>query len=112
MPDESDFINYKTVEEFSKTLEGNRYYHSLYLKAINNKVRRQILEIVKNNNNISKNDLFSKLKEKGVVKDEQIFNFHVDFLIKALCLDVKHDEKSGESYYSLTKSGKVIDFLR
>ena len=35
MPDESDFRNYKTAEEFSKTVEGTRYLHSLYLKAVN-----------------------------------------------------------------------------
>ena len=61
MPDENDFRDFKSIEEYGETLEGSKYYHDLYLKAVNHPVRREILEIVNKSIKISKNDLLLKI---------------------------------------------------
>ena len=112
MPDESDFKNYKTMEEYSKTVEGTRYWHTLYLRAVNNPVRREILNIINDSQKISKTKLLKDLIDSGVVEDEYMFNYNMDFLIKAFCINFIQDEDSDEIYYEITQSGKVIDYLK
>lgn len=112
MPDESDFKNYKTIEEYSKTVEGTRYLHTLYLRAVNNPVRREILNIINDSQKISKTKLLKNLIDSGLVEDEYMFNYNMDFLIKAFCVNLIEDEDSGEMYYEITQSGKVIDYLK
>ena len=68
MPDEFDYKNYKSMEDYSKTLEGTNYLHGLYLKAVNHPVRRQILEIVNKNEKVSKKTL---LKENNQIMERQ-----------------------------------------
>ena len=111
MPDEFDFKNYKTMEEFNKTVEGTRYLHELYLKAINNHVRREILGILNELKYISKKNLLKRLIEDKTIEDESMFNYHIDFLIKAFCIKSTLDEESNELHYEITQSGKVIDYL-
>ena len=111
MPDEFDFKNYKTMEEFSKTVEGTRYLHDLYLKAVNNPIRRVILEIINELKQISKENLLKRLIDEKTIEDESMFNYHIDFLIKAFCIKSTLDEESNEIYYEITQSGKVIDYL-
>ncbi len=112
MPDESDFKNYKTMEQYSKTVEGTRYLHDLYLKAVNHPIRREILNIVNGTKRISKNDLVKKLSDDNILDDEYVFNYNMDFLIKAFCIQSIKVEKSNEIYYEITQSGKVVDFLK
>jgi hypothetical protein len=109
MPDEFDFKNYKSLEEFEKSLEGTKYLHTLYLKAVNHPIRREILNIVNNVSRISKNDLYNCLIEKQLVNDESSFNYNVDYLIKAFC--IKKVEDKGDLYYEITQSGKVVEYL-
>ena len=109
MPDEFDFKNYKSLEEFEKSLEGTKYLHSLYLKAVNHPIRREILNIVNKLSRISKNDLYNDLIEKELVNDESSFNYNVDYLIKAFC--IKKVEEQGKIYYEITQSGKVVEYL-
>ncbi|MFX0139159.1 MAG: hypothetical protein ACFFDN_36290 [Candidatus Hodarchaeota archaeon] len=111
MPDEFDFKNYKTMEDFSKTVEGTRYLHDLYLKAVNHPVRREILEIVNKLKQISKKNLINKLIENKIIEDESMFNYNIDFLIKAFCIKALKDEKTDEIFYEITQSGKVIEYL-
>lgn len=111
MPDESDFKNYKTMEEFGKTVEGTRYLHSLYLRAVNNPVRREILIIVNNLKRISKKDLLKKLLNEKIIEDESMFDYNMDFLIKAFCINSVKDEINEEIFYEITQSGKIIDYL-
>ena len=108
-PDEFDFSKYKTHEEFAKTVEGTRYLHSLYLKAVNHPIRREILVIVNGVKKISKKDLIKKLLEENIINDEGIFKYNMDFLIKAFC--IKIDDKEGDVYYEITQSGQVVDYL-
>jgi hypothetical protein len=110
MPDESDFKNYKTLEDYLKTLEGSKYYHDLYLKAINHPIRREILKIITKEKKISNKELFNKLKSKRVIEELNVFNYNLDYLIKALCIKVSKGEND-LLYYEITQSGQVIDWL-
>lgn len=109
MPDESDFRNYKTIEEFSKTVEGTRYLHSLYLKAVNHPIRREILEIVNSKKEIARKALLDDLLERSIIPNEGAFDYNMDFLIKAFC--IQKAEENDEIFYKITQSGKVVDYF-
>jgi hypothetical protein len=112
MPDESDFKNFKTMGEFGKTVEGSRYLHDLYLKAVNHPIRREILEIINKVELVSKEDLIKILIDKDVVQDKSVFKYNIDYLIKALCIESVIDEKNKEIFYKITQSGKVIEYFK
>jgi len=105
-----DFKNSETVEEICKTLDGNRYYHDLYLKAVNHPIRREILEIINKSNNISRSKLFEILSENQVINDLSVLDYNMDFLIKALCIE--KEVINEEIIYSITQSGKIIEILK
>jgi hypothetical protein len=109
MPDEFDFKNYKSMEEYGKTVEGSKYLHSLYLKAVNHPVRREILIIVNEEKRISKVKLFEILKNRDLVNDEGSLDYNLDYLLKAFC--VKKVVEENEIYYDITQSGQVVDYL-
>ena len=109
MPDEFDFKNYKNPDEFSKTVEGVRYLHDLYLKAVNHPVRREILTIINKEGRISKKELLKTLLESKIISDEFMFNYNIDFLIKAFCINLEEDD---ELFYEITQGGKVVEFLK
>jgi hypothetical protein len=111
MPDESDFKDFKSIEEFEKTVEGSKYFHDLYLKAVNHPVRREILTLLSRNDGLTKKILIDQLLERGLISDENTFKYNIDYLIKALCIQLKRDEDSGENLYYITQEGKVIDYL-
>jgi len=112
MPDESDFKNFKTMEEFGKSVEGSRYLHDLYLKAVNHPIRREILEIVNKETRISRRILLEILIDRDLVADEFVFNYNLDYLIKAFCIESVVDQRSKELFYEITQSGKVIEYLK
>jgi septum formation topological specificity factor MinE len=105
-----DFKNSETVKEICKTLDGNRYYHDLYLKAVNHPIRRKILEIINKSNNISKGKLFVILSENEVINDLSVLDYNVAFLIKALCIE--KEERNEKIFYSITQSGKIVEYLK
>jgi hypothetical protein len=109
MPDESDYKDYKSIEDYGKSMEGSRYFHSLYLKAVNHPIRREILTIISKKEKISKSELMRHLMEKNIVDDESVFQYNIDFLKKALCLEI--EELENETYYKITQEGRVIDYL-
>ena len=111
MPDEFDFKNYKSMEEYSQTLEGTNYLHSLYLKAVNHPVRREILEIVNKAKKISKKELLKNLIEKNIIKEENQLIYNIDYLIKAFCINSIRDDDSNEIFYEITQSGKVVEYF-
>ncbi|MFX1593376.1 MAG: hypothetical protein ACFFCL_11855, partial [Promethearchaeota archaeon] len=100
-----------TMEEYSKTVEGTKYLHDLYLKAVNNPIRREILNILNKLTRISKSKLLKKLIEDKIIEDESMFNYNMDYLIKAFCIKSINNEETNEIYYEITQSGKIIDFL-
>ncbi len=109
MPDEFDFKNYESMEEYGKTVEGSNYLHSLYLKAVNHPIRREILIIVNEMKKISKDNLLEILKSKNIVSDEALLDYNMDYLVKALCV-IKTVEEN-EIYFEITQSGQVVDYL-
>jgi len=109
MPDEFDFKNYESMEEYGKTVEGTKYLHSLYLKAVNHPIRREILIIVNESKRISKNNLLKILKDRDLVNDEALLDYNLDYLLKAFC--VKKVVEENEIYYDITQSGQVVDYL-
>ncbi|MFX1288886.1 MAG: hypothetical protein ACFFFY_10070 [Promethearchaeota archaeon] len=111
MPDEFDFKNYKSMEEYSQTLEGTKYLHDLYLKAVNHPIRREILEIINKAKKISKKELLNLLVEKKVIKEENQLIYNIDYLLKAFCINSTVDDESNEIFYEITQSGKVIEYL-
>ena len=111
MPDEFDFHQYKSMDEYSKTMEGSKYLHDLYLKAVNHPVRREILEIVNKTKKISKKELLKKLIDSNVIKDENQLIYNIDYLLKAFCINSIKDDESDEIFYEITQSGKVIEYL-
>jgi len=113
MPDEFDFKNYKSMEDFGKSIEGTKYLHDIYLKAVNHPVRREILTIVnsKDEKRISKEELLSLLIAKKLIKEESQLTYNIDYLIKAFCINSNKDESSGDIFYEITQSGKVIEYL-
>ena len=99
------------MEEYSQTMEGTKYLHDLYLKAVNHPVRREILEIVNKAKKISKKDLLKDLIEKNIIKEENQLVYNIDYLIKAFCINPIEDDESDEIFYEITQSGKVIEYL-
>jgi len=112
MPNEFDFKDYKTMKEFGKSVEGSRYLHDLYLKAVNHPIRRVILEIVNKETRISRKKLLEILIDRDLVADEFVFNYNLDYLIKAFCIESVVDQRSKELFYEITQSGKVIEYLK
>ena len=111
MPDERDFKDYKSIDEFSKTLEGSKYYHSLYMKAVSHPVRKRILKIIYNQKAIGFRELLHILTEEGIISGEESLNYNIDYLIKALCIKEMINSDNGEKYYEITQSGEVVDYL-
>ena len=109
MPDEYDFKNYESMEDYGKTVEGSKYLHSLYLRAVNHPLRREILILVNKANKISKEELLKTLLDKDLISDESSFNYNMDYLIKAFC--VKRLEENSRIYFEITQSGQVVDYL-
>jgi len=105
-----NYSNFKTIEDFSKTVEGSKYYHDLYLKAVNHPIRREILKIVNDSNEILEKRLFNQLYEKEILKDPSILEYNISFLIKALCIE--KIERRDRTYYVITQAGKVVDYLK
>ncbi|MFX1571385.1 MAG: hypothetical protein ACFFB0_01440 [Promethearchaeota archaeon] len=109
MPDEFDFKNYKSMEEYGKTVEGTKYLHSLYLKAVNHPIRREILLHVNKTKKISREQLLNYLLDNKIINDEHTFDYNMDYLIKAFC--IKKIENENIIYYEITQSGQVVDYL-
>jgi len=99
------------MEEYSQTMEGTKYLHDLYLKAVNHPVRREILEIVNKTKKISKKELLKQLIDSNFIKEEEQLVYNIDYLIKAFCINSIKDDVSGEIFYEITQSGKVIEYF-
>ncbi len=111
MPDESDFRQYKTLGEFMKTSKGSKYYHDLLMRATSHPIRREILNTINKSYKISYHDLFSALKTKNILDDINVFKYNLDYLIKALCINVIKDGTNNQIYYEITQAGQVVDWI-
>ena len=84
--------------------------HDLYLRAVNNPARHRILELVSVASS-SETSLVSRLQDENLIDDEKALAYHLDYLLKAGCIEIKQDEESGERIVSITQSGQVIDHM-
>ncbi|TFF99782.1 MAG: hypothetical protein EU541_04065 [Promethearchaeota archaeon] len=109
--DEFEFKKYKKFEDYEKSLEANRYIHDVYLKAINHPIRRKILKLIlKANKPLKENEIFEKLKEKGLISKRNILKYNLDYLLKAFCLEKV--KKENQIFYEITQSGRIIEYLK
>ena len=77
--------------------------HELYLRAINNPLRRKILNFLKENN--------FTIEELAVntCLDEFTLRWHLSVLERGL--SVEKEDNKGNILYKLTQFGKVIDYM-
>ena len=87
-----------------RSMEEERDYHSRYLRAINNPLRREILKALKEGS-----VTFSMLQSKMEL-DENSLKWHLNILENGFC--IKKERKNSELFYKLTKEGLVIDYLQ
>jgi predicted transcriptional regulator len=90
----------KTVTD---SIEETRLYHSRYLRAMNNPLRRDILRIIKENNYT-----IEELENKTNLNKAKL-KWHLDILENGFCIEI--NVKQEKTFYTLTQEGKVIDFL-
>ena len=80
--------------------------HSTHLKAVNNPIRKAMLKAINEVSTISRKDLMIKLQESNVLNKEDMFDYHMNFLIQAECVK-KLDTDSVE--YEILPPGKVVE---
>jgi hypothetical protein len=79
--------------------------HGAYLKAVNNPVRKAMLLAINEVSKITRKDLLVKLQENNVLKNEDMFDYHMNFLIQTEC--VKKLNNGLE--YEILPAGKVVE---
>ena len=87
--------------------EQNRVGHAQHLKAVNHPIRRQILRLVNEKDKIEKQNLIGLLKESDTIDNEEVFNYHMDFLLQSYCIEKIENEN--ELIYKILPGGKVIE---
>lgn len=81
--------------------------HGQHLKAVNHPIRREILKFVNEKEEILELNLINKLKENGTIDSEDVFKYHMTFLLQTFC--VEKLEKEDKVLYKILPSGKVIE---
>jgi hypothetical protein len=81
--------------------------HAQHLKAVNHPIRREMLRIVYETESIKEKDLLQRLDEENVIEDTNLFSYHMNFLLQALC--VEKAEEKGKIYYKILPGGRVIE---
>lgn len=93
----------KRSRTINDSIEETRRYHTLYLRAINSPLRREILRALKRKHS-TVDDLQSVT---GLDKDA--LKWHLNILEHGFC--VEKNVKKGEVFYKLTQAGRVVDHL-
>lgn len=81
-----------------------RLFHERYLRAVNNPLRRQIL-VALNKGGSTIHELSAKI---GL--DIITLRWHLGVLEHGFCIEKQ--DKQGILVYTLTKEGKVVDYLK
>ncbi|WP_290902491.1 helix-turn-helix domain-containing protein [Ferroglobus sp.] len=84
--------------EFSGSVEKSREYHKRYHIAVNNKLRRKILKLIKEGKSYEE-----ILKELGISKED--FEYHLKILEWGFCIVRRGDR------LELTKEGEVVEYI-
>ena len=88
-------------------VEQKKVGHAQHLKAVNHPIRREMLTLVNEVEQISEIELLEKLRNNDILDDENMFRYNMDFLIQAQCVE-KIDGENGTSY-KILPGGKVIE---
>lgn len=84
-------------------MKETKEYHTRYLRAINNPLRRKILRSLKS----GCKTVMDLKADTGL--DPAILKWHLDILENACC--VVKDIKNGDLTYNLTQEGEVVTYL-
>lgn len=95
MPDKSSTV----TDDMLETKER----HRRYLRAVNSPVRRNILR------SIDRGNVTVSAISEDTDLDQKSLKWHLSILVDGFCVEKKIE--SDEERYSLTKEGKVVDFL-
>lgn len=93
----------KDPKTIGRSIAETREYHMRYLRAVNNPLRRTILNAIKEGHRTIE-DLKSNL---GL--DETTLDWHMSVLEHGFC--VEKEQQNGDTVYKLTEEGEVIDFM-
>jgi len=84
-------------------MEETRQYHSNYLMAVSNPVRREILRALRQ----------GPATVEGIHSrtglDPEILEWHLSILEHGFC--VRKEVREGKAVYELTKEGMIVDYL-
>lgn len=78
------------------------------MKAVNHPVRKVMLQIINDANKISKTELLNKLKENNVISKDDLFDYNMNFLLQTDCVK-KTDLENNNIEYEILPAGKVIE---
>jgi DNA-binding transcriptional ArsR family regulator len=84
-------------------MEQTKHYHVLYLRAINNTVRRRILRAMKDGENTVE-DITS-----ATGLDVKTLEWHLNILEHGFCIEKKL--KDGKAVFKITQEGKVVEYM-
>jgi len=87
--------------------EQKKVGHGQHLKAVNHPIRREILKFVNEKEEILEHNLLNKLKENDTLDSEDVFKYHMDFLLQTLC--VEKIEEEDKVLFKILPNGKVIE---
>ncbi|MBY8985543.1 MAG: hypothetical protein KGD65_10765 [Candidatus Lokiarchaeota archaeon] len=87
--------------------EQKKVGHAQHLKAVNHPIRREILRFVNETEEILEPILISKLKANDTLDSEDVFKYHMDFLLQTFC--VEKIEENNKVLYKILPGGKVIE---
>ena len=81
-----------------------RQYHDVLLKAVNNPVRRRVLEALfkKKDDGMLLSSIQAMLVAEGLIADPSAFKYHLDYLLKAKCVKVR------EGSVFINEEGEVV----
>ncbi|MHA2281369.1 MAG: hypothetical protein ACXAC5_10990 [Promethearchaeota archaeon] len=87
--------------------EQKKVGHAQHLKAVNHPIRREILKLVNEKEEILEPNLINKLKENNTIDSEDVFKYHMTFLLQTFY--VEKIEVEDKVLYKILPGGKVIE---
>jgi len=93
----------KDSKTIGDSLEETKEYHLRYLRAVNNPLRREILRALK------EGDATIETLQARTGLDAKAVQWHLGILEHGFC--VEKETRDGETFYKLTKEGKVVDYV-
>jgi DNA-binding transcriptional ArsR family regulator len=96
-------LSRKDSKTIGDSLEKTKEYHLRYLRAVNNPLRRRILWILR------EGDATIETLQSKMGLDTETLEWHLRMLEDGFC--VEKENRDGETFYKLTKEGKVVEYI-